>query len=152
MAYPFDSHGKTPLTDSGSWGLLSCHLQTRHNYEISYPYEWGERLYEFLAWRFFFFFFGFCPSTTVPLTRYVRRVRELRQNVRFPFSHADSDPTVCLLLYHITRICRYGRFSKSIRPDEVGACQLRAPPTPFKVITRVIICALCRKIVNNREC
>ena len=45
-----DGHGSDPLTDSpsvprgGSWGLSSCHLQTRHNYEISYPYEWGERL------------------------------------------------------------------------------------------------------------
>lgn len=45
--------GKAPLTDSalvprrGSWGLSSSYrLQTRHNYEISYPYEWGERLDE----------------------------------------------------------------------------------------------------------
>ncbi|KAN0113517.1 SprT-like family domain containing protein [Russula decolorans] len=93
-------------------------ISTRHNYEISYPYEWGERLDE--TPRVAGFFFGFCSSITVPLTRYVRRVRELRQNVRFPFSLApDSDPSVCLL-YH-----RYGRFSKSIRPDEVvcGACK-----------------------------
>lgn len=121
MAYPSDDYGKAPLTDSplmrgGSWGLSSCYLQTRHNYEISYPYEWGERLDETRVAESFFF--GFCSSTTVPLTRYVRRVRELRQDVRFPFSLApDSDPTIRLSYYH-----RYGRFSRSIRPDEVGAC------------------------------
>lgn len=27
-------------------GIYLVHLQTRHNYEISYPYEWGERLDE----------------------------------------------------------------------------------------------------------
>lgn len=129
MAYPYVDQGKAPLTDSslvprcGSWGLSSYHLQTRHNYEISYPYEWGERLDE--SSPHVVSFFGYRPSTTVSLTRYVRRVRELRQNVRLPFSLApDSDPTV-RLLYH-----RYGRFSKSIRPDEVGACQMRRVPLP----------------------
>src|SRR6266852_8212352 len=62
----------------------------------------------------------------------------------------DSDPTVRLLLYHITRICRYGRFSKSIRPDEVGACLVACPlPSPFWVIARVTTCALCRKFVDK---
>ena len=74
-------------------------------------------------------------------------MRELRQNVRFPFSLApDSDPSV-RLLYH-----RYGRFSKSIRPDEVGACQLHVPlPHPFLgyCLVRVTTCALCRKIVKK---
>jgi hypothetical protein len=84
----------TPLDPAWApWGTSSCYLQTRHNYEISYPYEWGERLDKTPPSRFFWF----CPSTTVPLTRYVRRVRELRQNVRFPFSLVpDSDPTVRL--------------------------------------------------------
>ena len=129
----FDVQGKAPLTDNpltphgGPWGLSSCYLQTRHNYEISYPYEWGERLDETPRVAGFLFF-GFCSSITVPLTRYVRRVRELRQNVRFPFLTCSRFRPECLsLLYH-----RYGRFSKSIRPDEVGACQLRAPlPHPF---------------------
>jgi len=57
----FDSQGKAPLTDNpliprgGSWGLSSCYLQTRHNYEISYPYEWGERLDETPRIAGFFF-------------------------------------------------------------------------------------------------
>jgi hypothetical protein len=168
MAYPFDGHAweGSPLTDSplipprGGW----CHLQTRHNYEISYPYEWGERLdgtprvrVESLG--------GFCPSTTVPLTRYVRRVRELRQNVRlpFPFLHLppDSDPTVrpLLVLYHISRdICRYGRFSKSIRPDEVGACQFASvSPHPLFRLSRarhtshIILCLVPQKDCLNED-
>jgi hypothetical protein len=41
-----------------TYGRGDYHLQTRHNYEISYPYEWGERLDE--APRLAVFF-GFVP-------------------------------------------------------------------------------------------
>jgi hypothetical protein len=34
-----EGQGRPPLTGHGWW---CCDLQTRHNYEISYPYEWGE--------------------------------------------------------------------------------------------------------------
>ena len=67
------------------------------------------------------------PAQRLRLTRYVRRMRELRQNVSSAFfSHSSSillslfshdllHAVVCFLFFH-----RYGRFSKSIRPDEVG--------------------------------
>jgi hypothetical protein len=62
------------------------------------------------------------------LTRYVRRVRELRQNVRSAFFSPLVDPPPGFVLTQSTRRHlflfffdnRYGRFSKSIRPDEVG--------------------------------
>lgn len=78
------------------------------------------------------------------LTRYVRRVRELRQDVRFPSHLPRFRPDCPSLLYHIT-LYRYGRFSKSIRPDEVGACQLRALPL---LGYHDKTCALCRDVAS----
>jgi hypothetical protein len=54
----------------------------------------------------------------------------------------DSDPTA--ISYH-THLYRYGRFSKSIRPDEVGACQLRALPL---LGYHDKTCALCRDVAS----
>jgi hypothetical protein len=67
------------------------------------------------------------PAQRLRLTRYVRRVRELRQNVSSAFFLTlVVDPSVFVLTRSFTRrrlfsvFHRYGRFSKSIRPDEVG--------------------------------
>src|ERR1700677_1152253 len=69
----------------------------------------------------------------------VIRVRELRQNVEFllnlPLSRSHQS------------ICRYGRFSKSIRPDEVGACYHcsswhRAPSPKSLLMDMRFLCSL----------
>ena len=77
-----------------------------------------------------------CSTPTVPLTRYVIRVREMRQNVEFlqKFSRSRS--------HHF--IGRYGRFSKSIRPDEVGACYRVLMRCDFSDTSFLSVCGACK--------
>jgi hypothetical protein len=62
------------------------------------------------------FFFPRFPVVTVLLTRYVYRMRELRKDV----SSDCSRPSPPHNRLYQTSTNRYGRFSRSIRPDEVG--------------------------------
>jgi hypothetical protein len=129
-----------------AWDRGGHHLQTRHNYEISYPYEWGERLDKTHPLRFFWF----RPSTTVPLTRYVRRVRELRQDVRFPFSLApDSDPTV-----RLTYITSLGSVDTAASANPfVQMKSVRANCVlPFRLSLQYMTCVPCAVTSRDSEC
>ncbi|KAH9034187.1 SprT-like family-domain-containing protein [Lactarius pseudohatsudake] len=129
---PKEGHGKVWK----SWAAkvmrkrADIDISTRHNYEISYPFEWGERLDNVPRVR--------CSTPTVLLTRYVLRVRELRQNVESLPGPSPSYWVFIPFSFSIHVICRYGRFSKSIRPDEVvcGACKIGTLRPLFTVRTK----------------
>lgn len=74
-------------------------LQTKHNYEISYPYEWGKYLQ--------------LDIVLAACLIYVA-CTECAQ-----CSKMYASLTICCDAVTNT-YCRYGRFSKSIRPDECG--------------------------------
>jgi hypothetical protein len=72
--------------------------QNKHNYEISHPYEWGEMHGETSCLH----------STNLCMCR----MRKMRQDVNYILYWFSSANLILL--------CSYGRFSKSINPDDCG--------------------------------